>query len=39
MPIAMSTGFAMPVGMMSPPGGIGIPFSMAYCSASAGGHG
>ena len=29
MPSAMRTGMAIPVGMIRPPGGIGIPFSIA----------
>ena len=37
MPMAMSTGMAIPVGR--PPGGIVIPCSWAYAAASAGGHG
>ena len=32
-------GSAIPVGICRPPGGIGMPFSVAYCSASVDGHG
>ena len=39
IPIAMRTGMAIPVGMTRPPGGMGIPCSMAYASASTGGQG
>ena len=38
-PSAMSTGLAMPVGMMRPPGGSVMPCSSAYWVASRDGHG